>query len=257
MSATRSNLGLAPFTGIAIALAFVVNVISNLAPLNGQSVGELSNTLFRDILITPANYAFAIWGLIYIALFSLAIFQLRRPLRNDAGLAPVRWGLIIASICQCAWIYLFLARLFVGSLLAMVGIWIALLAGYLALANTKAYPRKTDWWCLKAPISLYFGWISVATIVNVAIALFSLGWTGGGISPQLWTQLLMAIATLIGGIVLLRHQDLVFAGVVVWALVAIALRHSAVPGLLTVGLVGAGVLCALGLYSRWQIPRRR
>ena len=249
MSVTRSFPILAPLTGIAIALAFVVNVLSNLAPLNGQSVGELSNTLFRDILITPANYAFAIWGLIYIALFSLAIFQLRYPLRNNAGLVPVRWGLIIASLCQCAWIYLFLARLFVGSLLAMVGIWIALLVAYLALSNTKAYSRKIDWWCLQAPVSLYFGWISVATIVNVAIALSSLGWTGGGISPQLWTQLLMAIATIIGGIVLLRYQDLVFAGVVMWALVAIALRHSAVSELLTIGLAGSGLLFLLGLYS--------
>ncbi len=50
----------------AIIGAFLINVISNVFPLNGLSIGEISNNLFKNVLIIPANYAFAIWGLIYL-----------------------------------------------------------------------------------------------------------------------------------------------------------------------------------------------
>ena len=45
----------------AVIIAFIVNVLSNIFPLNGLTIGGVSNTLFKDVLIVPANYAFAIW----------------------------------------------------------------------------------------------------------------------------------------------------------------------------------------------------
>ncbi|MDP8966369.1 MAG: tryptophan-rich sensory protein, partial [Cyanobacteriota bacterium] len=42
----------------AILAAFGVNVLANIAPFNGLTIGEISNTVFRNVLITPANYAF-------------------------------------------------------------------------------------------------------------------------------------------------------------------------------------------------------
>ena len=59
-------------TLIAIILAFVVNVASNIFPFNGLTIGQISNTLFKEVLIIPANYAFIIWGLIYLGLFAFA-----------------------------------------------------------------------------------------------------------------------------------------------------------------------------------------
>ncbi|OBQ03666.1 MAG: hypothetical protein AN482_19590 [Anabaena sp. LE011-02] len=43
-------------TLVAVVGAFVVNVASNIFPLNGLSIGVISNTLFKDVLIIPANY---------------------------------------------------------------------------------------------------------------------------------------------------------------------------------------------------------
>lgn len=60
---------------VAIVAAFGTNVYANIAPIKGLNIGEISNTLFKDVLITPANYAFAIWGVIYLGLFGFAIYQ--------------------------------------------------------------------------------------------------------------------------------------------------------------------------------------
>ncbi|GEM_PF-5289396 len=58
---------------IAIVAAFSLNILANIAPLNGLTIGEISNTFFSDVQIIPANYAFAIWGIIYLGLISLAV----------------------------------------------------------------------------------------------------------------------------------------------------------------------------------------
>ncbi|MEO0491633.1 MAG: tryptophan-rich sensory protein, partial [Cyanobacteria bacterium J06659_2] len=70
MFATRLPL----FTLVAILATLMVNTLSNFFPPGGQNVGEISNTVLSGVLITPANYAFAIWGLIYIGLIAYGVY---------------------------------------------------------------------------------------------------------------------------------------------------------------------------------------
>lgn len=242
-------------TLVMIVAAFVINALSNLVPLNGKSVGELSNTVFQGVLMTPANYAFAIWGVIYLGVFAFGIHQVLPQVRSQRKLDSLRSLMMWASGAQIAWIFIFLSRQFVLSLVAMVVIWIALCLGYLHMAKMRPFPRSQQW-TIQVPWSIYFSWISVATIVNVAIALFSVGWTGGFLSPQMWTMALMIVAMGIGMVAVWIHGDLAFAGVFIWALVAIAIRHQEIPALFGTGI---GTAIALGLVSVycWGQPKLR
>ena len=74
---------------LAIVAAFGTNVAANLAPIKGLNIGEISNTIFKEVLITPASYAFAIWGVIYLGLFSFAIYQALPPQRQNPHLRQV------------------------------------------------------------------------------------------------------------------------------------------------------------------------
>jgi hypothetical protein len=103
----------------AIVGAFFIKKISNIFPLNGLNIGAISNTLFKDVLIIPANYAFAVWGLIYLGLFALAIYQFLPSQRDDVDLRSTRYLLVVASVTQSIWVYLFLARFFILSIVAM------------------------------------------------------------------------------------------------------------------------------------------
>ena len=242
-------------TLVMIVSAFIINVLSNIVPLNTKSIGELSNTVFQGVLITPANYAFAIWGLIYLSVFAFGIYQVLPPQRDQRKLDALRVLMIGASGAQIAWIFIFLSRQFVFSLVAMVAIWIALCLGYVQMAQVAPFTR-TQRWMIQIPWSIYFGWISVATIVNVAIALFSLGWTGGFLSPQVWTMALMVVAMGLGMVAVWKHRDLAFSGVLIWALVAIAIRHQDIPVLFGTGMGTAIALGLVGAY-RWVQPNRR
>ena len=212
-------------TFTAIIGAFVVNVVSNIFPLNGLSIGEISNTVFAEVLIIPANYAFAIWGLIYLGLFALAIYQLLPKQRSDGYLRKTGYLLVIASVAQGIWVYLFLSRLFALSVIAMVLILASLIAVYMRLDIGRKSVSKRKKWCVHFPISIYLGWISVATIVNVASWLYFVEWNGWGISAELWTAMMLLVASLIAAFFVNKRRDFAYTGVTVWALIAIAIKQ--------------------------------
>jgi hypothetical protein len=218
-----------------IISAFVVNVASNFFPLNGLSIGEISNTLFKNVLIIPANYAFAIWGLIYLGLFAFGVYQFLPNQKHD--LRKSGYLLVIALVSQSIWVYFFLSRLFVLSVVAMLLILLPLIGVYLQLRiGNKRVPR-TKKWCLHAPISIYLSWISVATIVNVACALYFQSWNGWGISAQLWTVMMLLVAAAIAVVIVVKCQDITYVGVTLWATFAIALKQWNNPMLRNVALV--------------------
>ena len=242
-----SNYAKALATLGMITLAFMTNVLSNFVPINGKNVGEISNTVFKDVLLTPANYAFSIWGLIYLGVFAFGIYQLSPAERHHPKLNPLRMLMMLACGAQMLWIIVFLLGQYPLSLLMMTLIWVTLLIGYFKILGLSPLSRKQAW-NLKIPWSIYFSWISVATIVNVALTLFALNWNGGGVSPEMWTVGLLVAAMVIGIIVVWTQGDIAFSGVFIWALIAIAIRHSDYPMLFNVGLGSAIALSAVSIF---------
>lgn len=231
-------------TLLAILGTFAVNVWSNIYPLNGLNIGEISNTLFSDVLVTPANYAFSIWGVIYLGLLAFGIYQLLPSQRHDPILQRVDYFLIFACIAQAAWVFLFLLRQFWGSVAAMAGILLLLIGAYVQLRTGQRRITRSEKWCAQIPFSIYLGWISVATIVNVALALYSIDWNGFGISPRVWAVIVLIIGAAIAGVVATRRRDIAYPLVIIWALLAIAVRQT--NTLLVQGFaIGLAVLLAL------------
>lgn len=236
-------------TFFAVIIAFIVNVLSNIFPLNGLTIGGISNTLFKNVLIIPASYAFAIWGLIYLGLFAFAIYQVLPSQRENPNLRKTGYLLTIASVAQSIWVYLFLSRYFVLSVIAMLLILLPLITMYQRLAIGTPASRAEKWF-IRYPIGIYLGWISVATIVNIASALYINNWNGFGISSEVWTVIMVIIATSIAAIALLQRQDIAYSGVTVWALIAIAIEHWENPTLKIVASVCTFLLIAIGLFSK-------
>lgn len=223
-------------TLIAILAAFSINIWSNLAPANGVTIGEISNKVYQDVLITPANYAFAIWGLIYLSLISFAIYQALPSQRHNPYLEQTGYLLVASSIAQIAWVFLFQYQFVLSSLVAMLLIWLPLLTIYLRLGIAYTDVSRTDQRLIHFPISIYFAWISVATIVNFALTLYKFNWSGWGLSPLTWTVIMLAIATILAIAANLIREDTTFLLVVLWALIAIAVRH--VDNLIIVTIAG-------------------
>jgi hypothetical protein len=235
----------------AVFGGIVINIWSNLNPPGGLNVGQISNTLFAPVQIIPANYAFAIWGLIYLGLIAFGIYQLLPAQRENPSLQRSGWLLVMASIAQAGWIYLFLARLFPWSVAAMLGILLPLMGMYLRLGIGQHPVSRQERWFVHYPISIYLGWITVATVVNVALALHSLNWNAWGIAAPVWTVIMIVVSGAIAAIVTRQRRDMAYPLVIIWALVAIAVRQVNAP-LIAVTAVVMVVILALLLLSRNQ-----
>jgi hypothetical protein len=240
----------------AILAAFITNIFANVRPLNGENIGAISNTVFSDVLIIPANYAFAIWGLIYLGLISLGIYQALAFNKTELRLRQLGYELAIASGFQIIWVILFQYRFFSLSLLAMLGILIPLIRLYLRLEINRFIVNRKQSLLVNTPISIYFAWITVATIVNAASVLDWLNWNGWGIAPSIWTIIIMIIGAIIAIFVGLRRKDRAFVGVFIWAFLAIAVKHISLPLIAITAIILAIILTFLA-FSRNFRPLSR
>jgi len=238
-------------TVVAVLMAIALNGLSNVYPPAGKNTGEVSNTILGGVLITPAGYAFAIWGLIYIGLIAYSIYQVLPAQRHSQAFAKVSWAVIGACVLQMIWIYLFLTFQFWLSVLFMLGIVACLAFGYVHTRTVK--PTWQIRWLFQAPISVYFGWITVASVLNVAGALYAMNSVpeaAGTVTNTLdlsaiaviSTVVMMVISAGLAAVVALKYQDASYPAVAVWALVGIAIRNS---GLVPIAF--AGIALTVGL----------
>ncbi len=102
------------------------------------------------------------------------------------------------------------------------------------------------WW----PICIYSGWIAVATIANVSSLLVSLEWQAL-LSAEGWATVMIIVAVVLNLLMILLRNMREFAGVGVWALVAISVRHwDSLPVLQWTALIGAIVVSlAIGVHG--------
>jgi hypothetical protein len=240
----------------AIVSTIVVNALASRWIANGLTIPKISNGLLGGVLITPANYAFIIWGLIYLGLIGFGVYQLLPAQRNNPRLVRSGYGIAIACLFQNAWVLLFQSLQFWPSSFVFLGILGPLLWVYCRLQIGHGRVGRRERWLVDYPISLYTGWISVATIVSFAGSLYTSGFRVGA---EFWTVVMLAIAAALGAILVQQRRDWVFSWVLMWAFVAIAIRHGgAQPWVTGVALLLTGALWLLmALQTRDVRPSDR
>ena len=77
------------------------------------------------------------------------------------------------------------------------------------------------WW----PFVIYSGWITVASIANMAAYLTDIEWNGWGLSETYWTLIMIIIAGVINLVITWTRNMREFALVAAWALIAIAVAN--------------------------------
>lgn len=208
---------------LAVAATIVVNALANALPLNNQTTGEIADRF--PIFFVPAGYVFAIWSLIYVGLVGFAVFQALPAQRDNPRLRAVGYLLVLASAFNISWLLLWHYEVFPLTLVVMIGLLLSLIAIYRRLEIGRASVSTGEVWLAHVPISIYLGWITVATIANASQVLYYLGWDGWGLSGQAWTAVVLAVAVAIAGLVAWRRRDVAYLLVLVWAFPGIAVKH--------------------------------
>ena len=211
---------------LSVCIAIGVNYYSQVYKINGNTVGGLSNDYFN--LFTPAGYAFAIWGIIYLGLIVFCTFQIFQTFKLKKTVEFINqtgYWFALTNVANAAWLFAWLNEY----TLLSVGIMLLMLVSLIKIilnTNMERWDASRKiiafyWW----PICLYSGWIVVATIANISAYLAKINWSGFGISEVQWAVIMIVVATLLNIIIIYKRNMREFAMVGVWALVAIFIRH--------------------------------
>ncbi|MBQ0734898.1 tryptophan-rich sensory protein [Aquimarina celericrescens] len=211
---------------ISVLFVLIVNYLSQALRFNNTTIGELSDSY--DNLFTPAGYAFAIWGLIFLSLIGYAVYQIRKAFfspKNSEFIEQTGYWFCIANLLNGCWVIAFVYEYTGLSVLIMIGILISLIKVILN-TNMERWDAPIGiilfvWW----PICLYSGWIAVATIANIATYLVKIDWNGFTLSEEGWTVAMIVIAMVINILMIVMKNMREFALVGAWALIAIYMRH--------------------------------
>lgn len=204
---------------LAYIAMIVVNFLATSLPINNRGTGEISDAYSN--LFAPAGITFSIWGLIYLLLAIYVIYQFKS--KNGGLLKKINILFIITSIANILWIFAWHYD-YIGLSLALM---LVLLIGLIKIADTLRSNELTaeEKKFIGIPFSVYFGWITVATIANVTVFLVSINWGGFGIAEFIWTSIILLIGATIGILRMNKDKSVAYGLVLVWAYLGILLKH--------------------------------
>ncbi len=251
-----SNDKLRQFLVIALVIAtIVVNGLASALPLNGQTTGEISDSF--DVFFVPAGYVFSIWGIIYLGLVAYAAYQAFPAQAHNRDLRRIGLPFIVSSLANIAWILLWHYEFFPLTVLVMLVLLVSLIAIYLILGIGRKQVSSGMRWLVHLPFSIYLGWITVATIANVTALLAYWNWDGWGVSPETWTLIMLAVATIVGGLVSFTRGDIAYAAVLIWAFSGIAVKHSDTSAVATAAWAATGATALLLVVGAYMHRRQQ
>lgn len=184
--------------------------------LVGSNVGEIAEQY--DTFTQPAGYVFSIWGLIYILLF---IWIVRLFITTYEEVYESIWYWIVGNfLLNALWIIAFTQGWLTASLIFISGLLITTVVIYNLMRRLKAH------WFDVTPFSVYFGWVSVATVVNFSTWAVGTGRAEfAGVSQYHWALALLVGATLIAMAVAIHYKDWIYPLVFLWAYAGIVVAN--------------------------------
>lgn len=248
---------LALFNLLAFIFHLTVSTLVQMGMFSDSNMAAMSAKY--DTVFTPAGITFSIWGLIYLALIVFCLHHLilafTKTSANYTNLITNKLGIlfIVNNIATGFWLLAFLNEYLLFSVVLMIIQLITLIVIHIRLNASSIEPSITSQIQTHFPLSIYFGWISIATIANISAYLKSINWTGG-LSESLWVIILIAVATLLALFMILVRKNITFGLVVLWALYGIVLKRQQINPIEFEAVIrsafGAFILIFIGLIIR-------
>ncbi|MDM7829910.1 tryptophan-rich sensory protein [Cellulomonas edaphi] len=157
-------------------------------PIAEAAGGALSATATP---LAPDNPAFSIWSLIYLGLGVFAVVQALPSRGADPRLRAVSWWVLGSMLLNALWIAVVQAGS-VGGSVAVILTLVAVLAVVFVRLVRLAHTAVGASWVTDVTVGLYLGWVSVATLANVAAFLSTAEVGSLGLGATTWSVVVLA-----------------------------------------------------------------
>uniref|UniRef100_K3X697 Uncharacterized protein n=1 Tax=Globisporangium ultimum (strain ATCC 200006 / CBS 805.95 / DAOM BR144) TaxID=431595 RepID=K3X697_GLOUD len=191
-----------------------------------RNIGPMSRK--HETFITPAPYAFSIWGLIYTLLTISVIVDCGCPtLSIYAGSAHatlLRAVFAVSCVMNLAWIVLFSSEYINVATAVLVVLWVALFTLYVHIINHRRERgfSYTNYFLGELPIITYFAWTCAATLISFAVTFQDFAQDYLSLTSYLVLVAILSVATLSA---VIFEGELAFGFVAIWALRAISVKE--------------------------------
>lgn len=243
------------FGQVVLAVAAVIAVIAAVigsGALGGTPIAEAADgALAADAtFVAPGGPAFAIWSLLYIGFLALAVWQLLPAQRGNPRVRDVWWLIALSLLLNALWI----ATVQLGWVYVSAVVILALLATLAVIFARLLRSRPANWVeavLLDGVMGLYLGWVTVATVANIAAALKAGGVGDLGFGAQPWAVVVLVIAAVVGaGLAFLSGGRVAFALAMIWGLGWIGVaRFADAPESAVVGSVAIAAAAVVALAT--------
>lgn len=232
---TKSWLNILAFISvIAVNYLSVTGLFNNLTQ---KDVSEMFPTL-----ITPATFAFSIWGVIYLLVFiSLGVMIFRNKEKEyDEAIQAFSILFWISCLANILWNITFLYLNLVLSSVMIFILLISLTEIIRKISKIDSLPKLL----LPLTFGMYAGWVLIATVINFSATLVQMKWAGFGLDVQVWTNIILAVSLIIVLFVTFKTKNAILVVPVAWGYFAIYKEHAHL-----VSLIGIFVLAGIGIFQ--------
>jgi hypothetical protein len=216
----------------------------------------------RPSLVIPADYAFAIWGPIFLLCLAYATYQALPANRHDPLLRLVGWFFAGAFFLNGLWEVLVPLRQPVLLQAILAGIFACSAVAHLRLVRwDRGELSRADRWLVALPLGLLFGWITAANVVSFNDTLVEVGILGSGVGGALVGAFLLLIGAVLASAVVLvsavgpLQSLLAYTAAVLWALAGVVVKQYDASLLTTGAAVVAVLLVTLVLFGALRSGR--
>lgn len=260
IDAARKDLQRALIVAISAIVAIVGSFIGSGVvvgtPVQEAAGGALSA---ESTLIAPYGTAFSIWSVIYTGLLIYTVWQFLPKQRGQDLHRRLGVPAVASLLLNAAWIL----TIQLGLLLLSVIVIIALLASLLwifVILHDHPPASRADGLITGGAFGLYLGWVSVATLANLAAWTVAEGFGGFGMEPVYWGITAILAAVSVGIIIALYGRGRLAPAVsLVWGISWIAVgRTIGEPQSTPVAIVavaGAVIIAAVTVAARLKANR--
>lgn len=241
--------GADPLSRLAPAVCALLQILTPLLPQAGlgQPIGDQSDSV--RTLITPAGWAFSIWGPLYAGSLLFAIHQALPAQRDNALLNRLRWPAAGAFLGNALWaLYTQIYGLSAISVAIILFTLVCLLTVYRRLALWEAPFSPGERWCAVLPLSALAGWLTVASIVNIAASLRFHGVDAGDAGPPIAAAILLVGGAIAGAALVRGRGNPAYALVFLWALSAVYASGGRTEGMIAAATAVAALIVVAAAF---------
>lgn len=235
---------------IVLACAVFAVIIAQAQMLMGWGQTAAEFAADSDATLKVAGYAFAIWGVIYLAVLIYAVRQVLPSTGESELLTRLGWPSVLAFLGIGWWIVAAAFDWEIGTIVLIFGSLLALLVPLLANARTiRALPRwDVERWTVVWPLALLAGWLGIAAPVNLLTVLTGNGDLPGISSPTLWALLAVVVVMVKALAVTWVLRTPAFALPIAWGLLGVFVAEMERNPALAGGAVVASGITLVGAF---------